>query len=120
MSLASKPIHQYHSNKSGKNSSDIRLAIEAIDLLYNNPIDTFVIVSSDSDFVPLVGKLRSSGKSVIVAGRREGDFAHANQELRPLHLPRHCGKAADIALFQPVAPQKLPPERQTNIFRFQS
>ncbi|MCY3637549.1 MAG: NYN domain-containing protein, partial [Chloroflexi bacterium] len=66
-----EPIHQYHSNKSGKNSSDIRLAIEAIDLLYNNPIDTFVIVSSDSDFVPLVGKLRSSGKSVIVAGRRE-------------------------------------------------
>ncbi|MDE2688267.1 MAG: NYN domain-containing protein [Chloroflexota bacterium] len=71
LELGIEPIHQYHSNKSGKNSSDIRLAIEAIDLLYNNPIDTFVIVSSDSDFVPLVGKLRSSGKSVIVAGRRE-------------------------------------------------
>ena len=71
LELGVEPIHQYHSNKSGKNSSDIRLAIEAIDLLYNSPIDTFVIVSSDSDFVPLVGKLRSSGKSVIVAGRRE-------------------------------------------------
>ena len=71
LELGIEPIHQYHSNKSGKNSSDIRLAIEAIDLLYNSPIDTFVIVSSDSDFVPLVGKLRSSGKSVIVAGRRE-------------------------------------------------
>ena len=71
LELGIEPIHQYHSNKSGKNSSDIRLAIEAIDLLFNNPIDTFVIVSSDSDFVPLVGKLRSSGKSVIVAGRRE-------------------------------------------------
>ena len=71
LELGVEPIHQYHSNKSGKNSSDIRLAIEAIDLLYNSPVDTFVIVSSDSDFVPLVGKLRSSGKSVIVAGRRE-------------------------------------------------
>ena len=71
LELGIEPIHQYHSNKSGKNSSDIRLAIEAIDLLYNSPVDTFVIVSSDSDFVPLVGKLRSSGKSVIVAGRRE-------------------------------------------------
>ena len=71
LELGIEPIHQYHSNKSGKNSSDIRLAIEAVDLLYNSPIDTFVIVSSDSDFVPLVGKLRSSGKSVIVAGRRE-------------------------------------------------
>ena len=71
LELGIEPIHQYHSNKSGKNSSDIRLAIEAVDLLFNSPIDTFVIVSSDSDFVPLVGKLRSSGKSVIVAGRRE-------------------------------------------------
>ncbi len=64
-------IHQYRSNRSGKNSSDIRLAIEAIDLFHTSPIDTFVIVSSDSDFVPLVGKLRSSGKTVIGSGRRE-------------------------------------------------
>lgn len=71
LDLGIEPIHQYHSNKSGKNSSDIRLVIEAIDLLHSSPIDSFVIVSSDSDFVPLVGRLRSAGKSVIVAGRRE-------------------------------------------------
>ena len=71
LELGIEPIHQYHSNKSGKNSSDIRLAIEAIDLLHESPIDIFVIVSSDSDFVPLVGRLRSSGKTVIAAGRRE-------------------------------------------------
>ncbi|PKB60999.1 MAG: hypothetical protein BZY79_05980 [SAR202 cluster bacterium Casp-Chloro-G4] len=64
-------VHQYRSNRSGKNSSDIRLTIEAIDLFHTSPIDTFVIVSSDSDFVPLVGKLRSSGKTVIGSGRRE-------------------------------------------------
>lgn len=71
LDLGIEPIHQYHSNKSGKNSSDIRLVIEAIDLLHSSPIDTFVVVSSDSDFVPLVGRLRAAGKSVIVAGRRE-------------------------------------------------
>lgn len=71
LELGIEAIHQYHSNKSGKNSSDIRLAIDAIDLLYVSPIDTFVIVSSDSDFVPLVGKLRSSGKSVIGSGRKD-------------------------------------------------
>ena len=69
--LGIEAVHQYRSNNSGKNSSDIRLAIEAIDLLHVSPIDTFVIVSSDSDFVPLVGKLRSSGKTVIGSGRRE-------------------------------------------------
>jgi uncharacterized protein (TIGR00288 family) len=66
-----EPVHQYHSNRSGKNSSDIRLAIDAVELLYAAPIDTFVVVSSDSDFVPLAGKLRSSGKNVIGSGRRE-------------------------------------------------
>ena len=71
LELGIEAVHQYHSNNSGKNSSDIRLAIDAIDLLHVSPIDTFVIVSSDSDFVPLVGKLRSSGKSVIGAGRKD-------------------------------------------------
>ena len=41
-----------------------------MDLLYVAPVDTFVIVSSDSDFVPLVSKLRAAGKGVIGAGRR--------------------------------------------------
>ena len=64
-------IHQIHST-SGKNSSDIRLSIDAMDLLHQSPatIDTFVIVSSDSDFFPLVNRLRSSGKMVIVSGRK--------------------------------------------------
>ena len=54
----------------GKNSSDIRLAIDAVDLLHQSPIDTFVIVSSDSDFIPLVNKLRAAGKTVIGAGHK--------------------------------------------------
>jgi uncharacterized protein (TIGR00288 family) len=70
LQLGIEPIHLFHMTGSGKNSSDIRLVIDAIDLLYQSPIDTFVIVSSDSDFVPLVSKLRAGGKSVIGAGRQ--------------------------------------------------
>ena len=72
LELGIEAIHLFHSTNAGKNSSDIRLAIDAIDLLYQAPIDTFVIVSSDSDFVPLVSKLRASGKSVIGAGPQKG------------------------------------------------
>ena len=69
--LGIEPVHHFRSGSSGKNSSDIALAIDAVDLLHQAPIDTFVIVSSDSDFVPLVSKLRAAGKSAIGAGRQE-------------------------------------------------
>ena len=65
--LGIEPIHVFHS-ATGKNSADIRLAIDAIELSFQSPVDTFVVVSSDSDFVPLVGKLRAAGKTVIGAG----------------------------------------------------
>ena len=68
LELGIEPVHLFHSG-SGKNSSDIRLVMDAIDLLYLSPVDTFVIVSSDSDFVPLVSRLRAAGKAVIGAGR---------------------------------------------------
>lgn len=71
MELGLEPIQVFPSNESGKNSSDIRLAMDAIELLYKYPIDTFVIVSSDSDFVALVNKLRSEGKEVIGAGQKK-------------------------------------------------
>jgi uncharacterized protein (TIGR00288 family) len=69
LELGIEPIHLFLSG-SGKNSSDIRLAIDAVELLYQSPVDTFVVVSSDSDFVPLVSKLRSAGKVVFGAGRK--------------------------------------------------
>jgi uncharacterized protein (TIGR00288 family) len=56
----------------GKNSADIRLVVDAMDLSYaKDHIDTFVIVSGDSDFSPLVSKLKENGKSVIGLGMRE-------------------------------------------------
>jgi len=56
----------------GKNSADIRLVVDAMDLSYSKEhIDTFVIVSGDSDFSPLVSKLKENGKSVIGLGMRD-------------------------------------------------
>jgi uncharacterized LabA/DUF88 family protein len=58
-----------HVRMSGKNSADIRLVVDALDLCYTKShVDTFVIISGDSDFSPLVSKLRENNKTVIGAG----------------------------------------------------
>jgi uncharacterized protein (TIGR00288 family) len=58
-----------HVRQSGKNSADIRMVVDALDLCYTKThVDTFVIISGDSDFSPLVSKLRENAKSVIGVG----------------------------------------------------
>jgi len=58
-----------HVRQSGKNSADIRMVVDALDLCYTKAhVDTFVIISGDSDFSPLVSKLRENAKSVIGVG----------------------------------------------------
>ena len=58
-----------HVRQSGKNSADIRMVVDALDLCYTKAhVDTFVIISGDSDFSPLVSKLRENDKIVIGAG----------------------------------------------------
>ena len=58
-----------HVRMSGKNSADIRMVVDALDLCYTKEhIDTFVIISGDSDFSPLVSKLRENAKTVIGVG----------------------------------------------------
>ena len=58
-----------HVRQSGKNSADIRMVVDALDLCYTKEhIDTFVIISGDSDFSPLVSKLRENAKAVIGIG----------------------------------------------------
>jgi len=58
-----------HLRQSGKNSADIRMVVDALDLCYTKShVDTFVIVSGDSDFSPLVSKLRENAKKVIGVG----------------------------------------------------
>jgi uncharacterized protein (TIGR00288 family) len=71
------PMHQAgfelieipHVKQSGKNSADIRMVVDALDLCYTKPhVETFVIISGDSDFSPLVSKLRENDKDVIGLG----------------------------------------------------
>lgn len=72
-----RPLHETafelieipHVRQSGKNSADIRMVVDALDLCYTNAhVDAFAIISGDSDFSPLVSKLRENGKTVIGVG----------------------------------------------------
>lgn len=67
---AIQPIQQY-SNTSGKNSSDSALIIDAMDLLYQNRLDAFCLVSSDSDFTRLASRLRESEMYVLGMGEQK-------------------------------------------------
>lgn len=70
-----------HVRQSGKNSADIRLVVDALDLCYTKShVNTFVIISGDSDFSPLVSKLRENDKKVIGVGvkRSTSDLLVAN------------------------------------------
>ena len=64
------PIQQY-SYTTGKNATDSAMIIDAMDLLYNNDCEGFVLVSSDSDFTRLATRLREAGKKVIGMGERK-------------------------------------------------
>ena len=68
-SAAFELIEIPHRGQTGKNSADIRMVVDALDLCYTKGhVDTFVIVSGDSDFSPLVSKLRENAKNVIGVG----------------------------------------------------
>ena len=70
-----------HVRQSGKNSADIRMVVDALDLCYTKShVDAFVIISGDSDFSPLVSKLRENNKYVVGVGVRDStsDLLSAN------------------------------------------
>jgi uncharacterized protein (TIGR00288 family) len=98
---------------SGKNSADIRLVVDAIDLAYSKDhIDTFVIVSGDSDFSPLVSKLKELGKHVIGLG-----LADATSDL----LRDNCDEFIyyedlDRAPIIPVSVNDSIPEKKRKVF----
>ena len=98
-----------HVRQSGKNSADIRMVVDALDLCYTKShVDTFVIVSGDSDFSPLVSKLRENAKTVIGVGVKgsTSDLLTANcdefifyddlvREQRRRRVPRDAGRERD-------------------------
>ena len=70
LEIGAVPIQQYAYTK-GKNATDSALIIEAMDILHENVVDGFVLVSSDSDFTPLALRLRESGKKVYGIGEKK-------------------------------------------------
>lgn len=70
LELSIRPIQQFNYAK-GKNAADIALVIDAMELLLTGKVDAFCIVSSDSDFTPLVMKLREHGCDVFGVGKPE-------------------------------------------------
>jgi len=98
-----------HVRQSGKNSADIRMVVDALDLCYTKGhVDAFVVISGDSDFSPLVAKLRENNKLVIGVGVKKStsdlltaacdEFIYyddlVREEARKTHKPRKVAKAA--------------------------
>jgi hypothetical protein len=105
-----------HVRQSGKNSADIRMVVDALDLCYTKAhVNTFVIVSGDSDFSPLVSKLRENAKYVIGVGVKQSTsdllIANCDEFIFYDDLVRESQRTA--ARRDPKAPQpiaKRPPE----------
>lgn len=92
--------------QSGKNSADIRLCVDAMDLAYSKDhIGTFVVVSGDSDFSPLVSKLKELGKHVIGLGMQESTSELLRDNCDEFIYYEDLGKAPTLA---PALPANLP------------
>ncbi len=84
--------------QTGKNSADIRLCVDAMDLAYSKDhIDTFVVVSGDSDFSPLVSKLKELGKHVIGLGMQQSTSDLLRDNCDEFIYYEDLGKTPDMA-----------------------
>jgi uncharacterized LabA/DUF88 family protein len=99
---AIRPMQQFDYSK-GKNASDMAMVIDALDLLYTDRPDAYGIVSSDSDFTPLVMHLRAKGAAVYGFGARKTPEPFVNACSRFLFLDELHGAAAE-----PAAPESAP------------
>jgi uncharacterized LabA/DUF88 family protein len=112
-----------HVRQSGKNSADIRLVVDALDLCYTKShVNTFVIISGDSDFSPLVSKLRENAKHVIGVGVKQStsdllvancdDFIFYDDLVREMaHETARGGAKRETREAQPVA-KRTPDEEK--------
>src|SRR5512142_2644598 len=90
----------------GKNSADIRLVVDAMDLSWSKAhIDTFVIVSGDSDFSPLVAKLKENGKHVIGMGTQDSTSELLRDNCDEFIYYEDLGKSPSLT---PALPVHLP------------
>src|SRR5207237_1047403 len=92
--------------QSGKNSADIRLCVDAMDLAYSKEhINTFVVVSGDSDFSPLVSKLKELGKHVIGLGMQQSTSDLLRDNCDEFIYYEDLGKSPDL---EPAMNAQLP------------
>ena len=122
-----RPLHEAafelieipHVRQSGKNSADIRMVVDALDLCYTNThVDAFAIISGDSDFSPLVSKLRENGKRVVGVGVKNStsdlfisncdEFIYYDDLVRAEARPKAKTRAAGTAGGRPAAPKVAP------------
>ncbi|MEJ2641664.1 MAG: NYN domain-containing protein [Desulfosarcinaceae bacterium] len=112
-----------HVRQSGKNSADIRMVVDALDLCYTKlHVDTFAIVSGDSDFSPLVSKLRENNKTVIGMGVKNSsselliancdEFIYYDDLVRRKKSPRKAQRKTSRGN-QKASPTSQDPEEQT-------
>ena len=123
-----------HVRQSGKNSADIRMVVDALDLCYTKEhVDTFVILSGDSDFSPLVSKLRENNKLVIGVGVKNSasdlliancdefiyydDLVRGQQKRKPRKRPATVAPVAGTpgaaaSTEAPAVPQEDEPDRK--------
>lgn len=114
-----------HRRQSGKNSADIRMVVDALDLCYTKShVDTFVIISGDSDFSPLVSKLRENNKTVIGMGVKKStsdlfinncdEFLYYDDMVRPEPVKRRPAASTkpsknNIATGAPLSAKSVAP-----------
>jgi uncharacterized protein (TIGR00288 family) len=112
-----------HLRQSGKNSADIRMVVDALDLCYTKlHVDTFAIISGDSDFSPLVSKLRENNKTVIGLGVKNSsselliancdEFIYYDDLVRRKKTPRKAQRKTARGN-QKTSPTSQDPEEQT-------
>ena len=104
-----------HTRQSGKNSADIRMVVDALDLCYSkNHIDTFALLSGDSDFSPLVSKLKENNKRVIGCGVKNSTsdmlIANCDEFIYYDDLVRMVQKARAA---RPLKPKESPKDKET-------
>ena len=104
-----------HTRQSGKNSADIRMVVDALDLCYSkNHIDTFALLSGDSDFSPLVSKLKENNKRVIGCGVKNSTsdmlIANCDEFIYYDDLVRMVQKARAA---RPAKPKESPKDKES-------
>lgn len=132
-----RPLHEAafelieipHIRHSGKNSADIRMVVDALDLCYTNDrVDAFAIISGDSDFSPLVSKLRENGKKVIGVGVKNStsdlfikncdEFIYYDDLVRaaqPKAKPKTAAAKAPKTVVTPPEPKQPDPAKAFDI-----